>query len=88
MLYVRVSVVVMHYIRTQLEREVAGQVEPVAFTVRLTGSSVFEGVKQCVSSGLVTLPVPASIACITRLASNHLSVRAEHTHIQTDSGKS
>ena len=59
----------------QLEAPLAGTDELVRCSVKLTGSSVLQGVKQCIISDLITLPVPTVLSALHSSGSNSVLVQ-------------
>lgn len=63
------------YLYMQLEGPLAGTDELVHCSVKLTGSSVLQGVKQCILSDLITLPVPTVLSALHSSGSNSVLVK-------------
>lgn len=72
------------YLYLQLEAPLAGTDELVRCSVKLTGSSVLQGVKQCIISDLITLPVPTVLSALHSSGSNSVLLQCgsiEHSLI-------
>lgn len=63
------------YLYMQLETPLAGTDELVRCSVKLTGSSVLQGVKQCIISDLIALPVPTVLSALHSSGSNSVLVQ-------------
>jgi hypothetical protein len=61
----------------KLEAPLAGSEELIQCSVKLSGSSVLQGVKQCILSDLVALPVPTVLTALHSSGSN--SVLVQHS---------
>ena len=75
---------------TQLVGNVQNVTDPIQCKVKLAGSNVLEGIKQCVVMGSVTLPVPQSLTCMPGLASTSVTLETDspdQNHSYTDTGQ-
>ena len=61
----------------QLEAPLAGTEEVIQCSVKLTGPSVLQGVKQCIVSDSVTLPVPSVLSAPLSCCSNTVLVQQQ-----------
>lgn len=73
----------------QIEAPLADAEEVIQCNVKLTGSSVLQGVKQCIISDIVILPVPTVLSTLHSSSSNtvpvHHSYTPEHSQRQNSS---
>ena len=64
---------------TQLKsRPLSDSNEIVTCKVKLSGSNVFEGIKESVACGCVSLPVPAVLTSLPRCSTNRVTVEIEN----------
>ena len=79
---------IIHRDVTQIEAPLAETEELISCSVKLSGSSVAQGLKQCVLSGAVGLPLPGVLTALTSSASNSVLVQegclVGHTHSPAD----
>ena len=59
----------------QLQVPLEGTTEEIQCSVKLSGSSVLQGVKQCIMSDIVTLPVPSVLTALHSSGSNSVLVQ-------------
>ena len=72
----------------QLEAPLSGTEELIRCSVKLSGSSVLQGVKQCILSDLVVLPVPTILTALHSSSSNSVLIQhstTEHSPRQSRS---
>lgn len=71
----------------QLQVPLEGTGEEIQCSVKLTGPSVLQGVKQCIASDIVTLPVPSLLTALHSSGSNSVVVQPNtaETSIDRDS---
>lgn len=60
-----------------MEAPLAGSDELVRCNVKLTGSSVLQGVKQCILSDLIALPVPTVLTVLHSSGSSSVLVKPD-----------
>ena len=64
-----------HTVIFQLEAPLEGREELICCSVKLSGSNVAEGVRECVLSGGVSLPVPSLLTALHSSCSNSVLIQ-------------